>query len=601
MDVPPPFSVGVGIVEEVEVMDRYNNEDEEDVRNDLMNLFRKPSVDDKEDTRTSSRININRLDSNGTVLAGNRVNNMASDRSWSIDESSYLIPLGGGDGGGFLPSSHNVNEHDGVRHVKLGKGCRALCTFIRQAFEDCMGKVNWKITILGGTLAALYHTVFCLALASSISRPSIDGDRNSILLPMSKLSSMGAIISTICFVGSLSDSIDPLYPGIDLFLAPFLAHMARTVDKTLEESDISYTDEDFFLTFGTLVGFSMILTGALCLLSAEWRLVNFGAFLPYATIAGFFAAVGVLLWTLAFSIDNGGIGINHVLKSRDMALILKAFLNHLPSFVIGIGMFIFDNKGPFIGPFFVAMTLICAYGIIFVLGISFDDAQSSHWFWSRAELEYNGDISSVYHPFQPFGCARAVGSGFVHWNAIIAGTPVAFAMVFIYTLRNFLHSIALAKANCSLKKHSSVSATSTSKSMQLLKPQISVKKIFDPVVLNKDAFCQTLTTNEALNATSGRERSTSTILSESSNFDYGHFEPNKAVNSHRKEVQPYKLVQPLDLLKWYGVVHSVIGLIGGFACLPSISVSISLSKVSISYENSFHILRRLFTNLSSIS
>ena len=381
---------------------------------------------------------------------------------------------------------------------------------------------------------------------------------------MAKVSSLGVIISSPLFIQFLSDDVSPLYPSIDSFLAPFVSHMATVIDEILYEDNVENMNESFFVTFGILLSFSMFLTGSLCLLSAKWKLANLGAFLPYPTIAGFFASVGVLLWSLAFSIDNNGVGIAHIFGTGDFYQITSAFANHFPSLCIGLGMFLLDSKGPFISPLFVIVTCAIFYCIMIAFHVPFQQAQDSHWFWSKDDLKYDINFSDTwtFPPYIPFGCLLSIMSQNVCWKAIISGLPVAFAMAFIYTLRNFLHAIALSKVN--------TSRSSPQTKNHQRKASISVGDIFEDAMMSKDFFRQTSDGYES-NSNGSCNHFVKTV--EKAEV-YGSI-PKKASTVQER----IKRADPLNMLNSYGVTHTVVALLGGFACLPSISVSITLSKV----------------------
>jgi hypothetical protein len=100
----------------------------------------------------------------------------------------------------------------------------------------------------------------------------------------------------------LGTDIPALYPSIDLFLAPFLAN-----ETLYEDLGPDYDDSIFFSSFAVLLEIGMGLAGLLFLLvAATFKLANFGTYLPYSVLCGFFSAVRVLLWALAFSVDTSG-------------------------------------------------------------------------------------------------------------------------------------------------------------------------------------------------------------------------------------------------------------------------------------------------------
>lgn len=346
--------------------------------------------------------------------------------------------------------------------------------------------------------------------------------------------------------------------------------MAQSVDETLfEECQSSQLqsnngcdggDDDasmFFNSFAALVAISICLTGTLCLVSAKFKLANLGAFLPYPTIAGFFSSIGMLLWTLAFSIDNDGVTIQQALAQNDDALNitrLQAFAHHLPSFVLGVGMYVYDYKGPFISPLFVILTIGIFYSIMIVRGISFEEAQASHWFYSKEELAHDHNDNDNYDddgryspaPYVPFGGVISIALNLVNWRAVGRGLPIAFAMAAIYALRNFLHSIAVAKAATAMAKKS-----------------------------DEDHHDSAPIDSNTSGPIFGHNRSFTEVL-----FD-DEFETklNDATSSPVDQNEKPQRPDSLKLLHWYGVVHVLTSLIGGFACLPSVPVAFTLGKL----------------------
>ena len=183
-----------------------------------------------------------------------------------------------------------------------------------------------------------------------------------------------------------------MYPTVDLFLAPFLAHLAVIVDQTLaNDPNVSKEENDtiFLGTFAILSAIGICFSGLLLLLSSVFRLANLGSFLPFPVICGFFAAVGILTWTLAVAVDTGGKSIGTILSSGDMGLVGYALLHHIPGVMIAAVM---KYMGPR-NPFYVIMIVICSVGVfylvMFSMGVSLEEAKDNGWFWSHEELVYD--------------------------------------------------------------------------------------------------------------------------------------------------------------------------------------------------------------------
>lgn len=72
-------------------------------------------------------------------------------------------------------------------------------------------------TIIGSLTFLLYHVVFCLAQAATITRPHAGHTSTGI---MAKTAALGVLTAGPLFVSQVS--INAIYPASDLFLAPFL-------------------------------------------------------------------------------------------------------------------------------------------------------------------------------------------------------------------------------------------------------------------------------------------------------------------------------------------------------------------------------------------
>lgn len=303
-------------------------------------------------------------------------------------------------------------------------------------------------TWAGSFMFLLYHVVFTLACGSAITRPH---SKVSILGVMTKLSCVGILFAGPLYILRLNDDIPAVYPSIDLFLAPFLAEAAAIVDSSLYRQYDSgpYPDELFFGSFAVLTSLGMFISGLLLYLGSTFKLANLGTFLPYSVLSGFFSAVGVLLWCLAFSVDTR-LTWKAVFFSGDWNLILDSCMHHLPSLFIGILM---NKLGP-MNPFFVIAlvlaTQVCFFVVMFATGTTLEDAQHAKWFWSPEELVYDSSSNSVGFqawtlPPAPFGSFGACIAGQVNWTAVAEGLPNMVALGLLYLLRSSIHASAMKK------------------------------------------------------------------------------------------------------------------------------------------------------------
>lgn len=191
---------------------------------------------------------------------------------------------------------------------------------------------------------------------------------------------------------------------VDLFTAPFLANIAIVVDEAINNDPLiasdQNTDQIFLTTFCTLTAISLFISGTLLVASSAFKLANLGSFLPYPVLAGFFAAVGVMTWTLAFRIDANGRSVGEVFYSGDWDRIVSCCLHHLPSVVVAGFMKYLGPKHPF----YVVGVLFCTIGIFYVamfaFGLSRQTMIENEWFWSEDDLIYNNEEASVRTEFE---------------------------------------------------------------------------------------------------------------------------------------------------------------------------------------------------------
>ena len=236
-------------------------------------------------------------------------------------------------------------------------------------------------TLVGGFVFVLYHVVFCLALGSAIRRPH---STTSTLGVMSKMTAVGVIFGGPVFF-LLSGEIPAIYPSVDLFLAPFLAKLAVTVDDYLYAQGGAST-ETFLATFCTLSGIGFGTASILIFMASEFKLANLGTYLPFPVLCGFFSAVGVSMWTLAFSVDNNGQTVAGVLFSGNAAMVGNALLHHIPSVCIALVMKWLGNRFPLAASSTVVVTIILFHLILLVTGTSLATAVKEGWFWSVDQL-----------------------------------------------------------------------------------------------------------------------------------------------------------------------------------------------------------------------
>ena len=302
-------------------------------------------------------------------------------------------------------------------------------------------------TVIGAFMFLLYHVVFCLTMGSTITRPH---GQSSMLGLMTKMAALGTIFGAPVYWSQLLD-IPALYPTVDLFTAPFLANIAVLVDEALyNDPDVSDEQVDmmFLGSFAFLTCLAVALSGALISLASVFKLANLGSYLPFPVLCGFFAAVGVLTWTLAFKID-AGLTIGQVLGSGDLTVLLRAFWHHLPSVLVAGIMKYLGPKSPFYVVGLVAGTVASFYVYMCVAGVSRQEMIDAKWFWASSDLVYEPLDSAIgfsaWVPPAPFGLMKSLWEGQVHWKAVSAGLETTMALSFLYLIRCSLHGAALKK------------------------------------------------------------------------------------------------------------------------------------------------------------
>lgn len=275
-------------------------------------------------------------------------------------------------------------------------------------WSDFFRKHFQPSTFAGACMFLLYHIVFCLANGSAIVRPH--ARQQPILGQMAKLTTVGILCGGPLYIYRLNQDIPAVYPSVDLFLAPFLANAAAIVDQTLYEDGISGDDPNsntvFLASFAVLAAIGMLTAGIFLLLAATFKLANLGTFLPFSVLCGFFSAVGVLLWALAFSVDNDGKTWQTVFlfSGGDTALMSKSIIHHLPSLIVGILMNKLGPKHPFYVILLILLTLFGFYTTMWITGTTLEEAQEQQWFWSREQLSIPLSHHEVSH------CRRLLNS-----------------------------------------------------------------------------------------------------------------------------------------------------------------------------------------------
>jgi hypothetical protein len=265
-------------------------------------------------------------------------------------------------------------------------------------------------------------------------------------------------------------------------LAPFLAEAAAVVDQTIlqqqqlqqqpsssssssnmyttmEEQQLQSQSQQQLLWFGSfavLTSIGMALAGTCLVLAASFKLANLGTYLPFSVLCGFFSAVGVLLWALAFSVDTSGLTWKVVFGSGDAQLIRNSLCHHVPSLVIGILMNRLGPKNPFFVMGLILLTIVIFYAILWLTNVSLEEAQEQHWLWSYEELASPAvqanqkDTSNLLFPSwalppTPFGTWTSIMDHYVCWEAVWAGLHNMVALAFLYLLRSSIHASALKK------------------------------------------------------------------------------------------------------------------------------------------------------------
>jgi hypothetical protein len=229
--------------------------------------------------------------------------------------------------------------------------------------------------------------------------------------------------------------------------------LAAIVDDTLFNDDnVAPQDMDamFLATFTFLTCLGLTITATLLMLASVFKLANLGAFLPSPVLSGFFAAVGILLWTLAFKVDTNGMSVGQVLFSGDWRIVESALVHHGPSLAAACAMKYLSPKSPFYVVAVIVGMIALFYTYMGIVGLDLQDLQQRGWFWGGNDLVNNSmDSSNVgfksLAPPAPAGWIHSWVQGNVHYGAVKAGMSTAVALAFLYMIRCSLHGPALRK------------------------------------------------------------------------------------------------------------------------------------------------------------
>jgi Sulfate permease family len=331
-------------------------------------------------------------------------NNISNERSGGADDRlmPLMLPIveetaaqaPDGSSSRRRPRRHEEVEEDRRRHHRFSA---LVPESVRTGLQHAASECSSPSTYIGSFMFLLYHVVFSLTMGATITRPHHQPSASVMLGLFSKMAALGIMLGSPVYWLSLPD-IPALYPTVDLFAAPFLANLADIVDETLFlDPSVSKEDNDqiFLATFTFLASMSIFLSGTLLVLASVFKLANLGAFLPFPVLCGFFSAVGVLMWTMAFKVDTGGVTIGHVLGSGDSALVLHSMVHHAPSIAVAAIMKYLGPKNPL----YVVMLVFSTIGLFFItmltFGISLDEMIEKKWFWSSKELVYEPMVQKV--------------------------------------------------------------------------------------------------------------------------------------------------------------------------------------------------------------
>eukprot|EP00980_Cylindrotheca_fusiformis_P000207 scaffold42_cov133-Cylindrotheca_fusiformis.AAC.4 len=345
--------------------------------------------------------------------------------------------------------------------------------------------------------------------------------------------------------------VPALYPTADLFLAPFLANLAVIVDQTLaDDANVAKSENDtiFLATFGVLSAIGICFSGLLLLLASAFKLANLGSFLPFPVICGFFAAVGVLTWTLAVAVDTGGKHIGKILFSGDTQLLSHAIIHHIPGVGIAAAMKYLGPKNPSYVIMVSVLSIVMFYAVMFLMGVSLDEARHQGWFWTHEELVYKSSETvpigfNKWAPPAPFGLLHEIVNGLVHWGAVYKGLSTSIAMGFLYLIRCSVHGTALKKNIPNLSRRSTKSDISRSPPKVLSSKPVKSRKFSEAVDI------EAVMHNPATNKEETEEKTSQFVTAKPTN------------------------IMLKTILLPYGCSQFISAFVGGFAITPSIAAS----------------------------
>ena len=429
-----------------------------------------------------------------------------------------------------------------------------------------------RSTWMGAALFVLYHVVFSLTLASSCipSQSQSQYHHHHHLGVMTQMATLGILCGAFVYWIQLGTDLPALYPTVDLFVAPFLAHLAQRVEQHVTTDVDENKDAVFLASFTVLVVIAVWGSAFLILLASIFKVANLGSSLPFPVICGFFAAVGVLTYSLAFQIDSNGHSISECVQNP--LLFRSALIHHIPTLLLAIAMKWLGPKNPvFVVACLVTFVLLFYTFMMGVYGATMQDMIQAGWFWSKTELigDDNNDSSNSattqgWAPPAPLGWMHEVISTnhHVHWGAVYEGLGIAFALSFLYTIRCTLHGAALKKnvPNLHRLEYSSSTTTTTESSSSVSSPGHRRRP-------------------SAFQAFMNRARKFSEVIDIENVFDLedNHSTGSAAAGSEEnKPIRVYAKPSQLslkDILFSYGCSQLICGLVGGPPIVPSVAAA----------------------------
>jgi len=477
----------------------------------------------------------------------------------------------------YEESSRSVLTRTSSRDNGSGRrGGKIVSWFLQRPSSSCCStgssctKSDVTGTFVGSFTFLLYHVVFCLAQAATITRPHCSSSSShSTTGFMAKTAALGVLIGSPLMVYNLQ--INALYPASDLFLAPFLAHLAEGVDDVLYKRGLHEDDRIFLTTFGVVCGAAFFLTGLLCVLASRIKLANVGNFLPGSVLAGFFGTIGILMWSLGFNVDTGQ-KVGHVVSllleagtSGDgvdswIDVVKPALIHHAPSFGIGVVMHVVGQAHPLLVILFVFGTVLSSYAILYATRTTLEQAQDAGWFYSAEDLTqrqqkdqllnsttFFPSLSSSYGPPAPFGVAVAAfrNDNEVLWEAVTNGVPTILALAFLYLIRCSLHAAAVRKNIPQVTRKPNLQSSSSP---------------INPVHNDPSSGAEAASSLAGIREEEGRIDDT-----------------DKSQDKQKKKTKPPSIGEILE--KGYGFTLLLASVSGGIAVAPSLAASITMFRL----------------------